>query len=1040
MSSRRVVDQLAHLRQTIPDAHLVVFVPRSQIGQALETALARRIAGWHGVRATIPRHYAEEIAALDLLQSGKRENPVEGALFRAVQMLEALPASHTDRESLPGRHHLAGTVAEVVRTLREEGVSLDALMRHAHHPKTADTLRIVAACYASYLDALDDEGLYDDADVFRWARHRVAGEERGVPPDVPNTVYAVANALPVSGAEARFLDALQSAGRDFVRIGARSSSPPPPDRVAHRCPGVRLVEAPGSNGHDAQDRPGRPSFTRAVGAVNEVDAAFRDILRADVPFGDVAIAYVNAEPYATLIADRADAAGIPVTTATGLAATQSRSGRALRTLYEWIREDYDPALLVRMLRDGLLRVDRWLEQQDLTGDLADDGAFVYAHEAATLVAERSYEPGRDGLLKGLRSACQRLRSSETLRSAERIRLQKLGLVTAFVEDLLALLPRASDARTFARRCGRFLELFGPDDPPPKPQDESDRTLDEAARAVLWQRLDRLTRMPVDYTAPATRLASLFQKWLDGQFVQAEHPRPGAVHILPLESAGYDDRSHLYVVGLDSAGLSATPSENGLLRDADREALTKTSSPSRSRRLTAADELLWNVQQALARHQGPVAYYARTFNLHKGEACDPSAFFLARERDASSAEMSSDPDADPHIAGLVSDRDAPALLDREGWLRAYRDGKQRTPAPEAPTAQEAVVTDYPWLADGAAARAARQSDHYTAHDGLLPTGSYPELDLFGDEARAVSASRLQTLAETPYVYFLKYVLGVRPLDEPALEDEGWLNALRKGSLLHRTYEQFVRGLNGRVPDANDEARLHRILDEVMEEEVEQFAPSSDLVLEEARRTLLRHATVFFRAETMRDPAMQPDAFELGFGLPDRRQKAGDLDGDARVQIGGHTMPVSGRVDRIDRHAETGELSIWDYKTGSTSSLNETDPIQGGKTLQWALYAYAIESITGDTVRTSGYYFPTPSEMGTRIGFVPNQHRSEVEKVITALRDLTRTGTFPISPSLGDANAWKYNGYDRIVGDLKARKRELRGKQASYPDRPKPPSFG
>jgi len=93
-----------------------------------------------------------------------------------------------------------------------------------------------------------------------------------------------------------------------------------------------------------------------------------------------------------------------------------------------------------------------------------------------------------------------------------------------------------------------------------------------------------------------------------------------------------------------------------------------------------------------------------------------------------------------------------------------------------------------------------------------------------------------------------------------------------------------------------------------------------------------------------------------------------------------------------------------------------------------------------VRTSGYYFPTPSEMGTRIGFVPNQHRSEVEKVITALRDLTRTGTFPISPSLGDANAWKYNGYDRIVGDLKARKRELRGKQASYPDRPKPPSFG
>lgn len=1017
-----VAKQVARLRKRHPDANLVVFVPKSQIGQALETAVARQTSGWHGVQATIARHYAESIATLDVLRSGRRENPVEASLFRAAQMLKERPDLEKRHEDLPGRHHLAGTVADVIRMLREDGVSPEAVLRHAEEPDTADTLRIVATCYESYLEALDEHELYDDADIFRWARQRVEGGEAF---DVGNTVYAVANALQVPGEEARFLKALGSAGHAFVRVGATSADSPP-DRCQHVFADAPVVDVTPPGAPDATAGSGtQASFTRAIGATNEVDAVLRDILQSDAPLDDATIAYVSTEPYATLVADRAEAAGIPVTTGTGLAASQSRSGRALRMLFEWVLEDYDPVLLVQMLREGLLRVDRWKKNEERD-------TILYAHEAASVIAERSYEPGRDGLIKGLKAArAQKENQDRSLRPAERIALDRLDAVTEYVTDLVALIPREADARTFARRCGRFLETFGPDDPPSKDQDEADRSLDEAARAVLWHRLDRLTRMPVSCEARAGRLASLFQKWLDGQYVQAEHPCPGKVHILPLESAGYDDRSHLYVVGLDSAGLSAPPADNGLLRDEDREALAETYERPGKRSFSASDELLWDVQHALARHRGPVSYYTRTFDLNAGEKCDPSAFFLAKERAANPDE-----DARSRVVGLVPEDEAPSLFDRDGWLLAYRDGNENDGSPDGLSARQMATHSFPWLSDGDVARAARKSDEYTVHDGMLPERSYSELDLFGERVRAVSASRLQTLAETPYIYFLKYVLGVRPLEEPALEDEAWLNALRKGSLLHDVYERFVRDLGGRVPTEDDEQRLHEILDDVLEKEVEQFAPPSPIVRDSARRELLKNATVFFRAEMMRNPATQPEDFELGFGLSEKRRKEGDLE-EAVLQIGEHTMNVSGQIDRVDRHEETGALSIWDYKTGKAKDYDENDPVQGGKKIQWALYAYALEALRGDTVAESGYYFANATEVGTRIGFPPADHRAEVEDVISKLRRLTCTGTFPVSPKLDKSTAWKYNGYERIVGTLKDRKKEIREK--AYPDRPKPPAF-
>ena len=86
------------------------------------------------------------------------------------------------------------------------------------------------------------------------------------------------------------------------------------------------------------------------------------------------------------------------------------------------------------------------------------------------------------------------------------------------------------------------------------------------------------------------------------------------------------------------------------------------------------------------------------------------------------------------------------------------------------------------ADGAAAdgvlqrgitlRRARESDRLTVYDGDLSGSEVPRLD------HAVSPSRLESWAACPHAYFVRYLLGVRPVDEP--DDEISITALDRGS--------------------------------------------------------------------------------------------------------------------------------------------------------------------------------------------------------------------------------------------------------------------
>jgi len=1019
--------QLRALCREHPRAPKIILVPRVQIGRTLEDAVARAEGGWAGVRTLIVRHFAEQVAQPRILASGRSELPVNGRPFLAARLLKTLQR-RGELDGLPGPGQLASTVAKAIETLRRGGASLDDVQARAESPDASATFRVVAACYSGYLEALDENELYDDAHVFRWAAEAVTA---GRAPSVAPPVVAVCDAVDLPERAGQFVRAVRNACRDFVRLGRPKPEDPPPQTAAARFADVPVPETDAPRSGDRSVR-----TCRAVGAGNEVDAVFRAILNEEVPLDEVEIAVAGERPYVSLIADRADRMGVPVSVGTGVPAARSRTGKALLSFFEWITEDFDPELLIRMLRSGHLRLDR--VRSDIEKEIGP--VDLEAHEVATVLAARRYEAGREGYTKALDAAIGRAEDRIADREdraldpdRDRKRRRELQFVRRVVQRLLDFVPRQASVQQMATNARTFVEDFGPVDPPPDDTPEPERTLDEAARTVLWQRVDRLTRVPVDYEASGVRLAALLRRWLEGQYVRAEHPRPGTAHVVPLESAGYGGRSHLYVVGMDSDTLSTAAVEDALLRDHDRRALGGALEGVLPERRSAPDEAQWRHERALARHTGPLSLYTRIHDVDSGEERYPSPLFLRLEENG--VEESEAPD---RVERFLPDRGDLRLTDAEEWLAAYR--ARSSPLPQTDKARDELETRYPWLRRGELARHARESDTYTVHDGLLPPGDYPELDfLHGDHAGGpMSAGRLETFAETPYLYFLKYVLGVEPLDEPALDDEPWLNALRRGRILHATFESFMKALDerGERPAPAHEWLLEEALQKALDAEIEKVAPPSEVVEEAAYRQLLDDAQVFFRAEIEHCRTHEPAYFEAGFGYGPYRRKDGDF-GDVSLSIGQNSVALRGRIDRVDRRPD-GTLSVWDYKTGSLSSFDEADPLKDGAQLQWALYAYALETLTGEEVGTSGYYFPTAQEMGARLSFEPDTHRSAVEDCLTRLARLAATGSFPMHPKARYRNGWRYRGYDRIVRDLADRSRALQAK-ACPDDRPVPPSF-
>lgn len=391
---------------------------------------------------------------------------------------------------------------------------------------------------------------------------------------------------------------------------------------------------------------------------------------------------------------------------------------------------------------------------------------------------------------------------------------------------------------------------------------------------------------------------------------------------------------------------------------------------------------WNLLEA--REQFPAASYLEVFRLASGRA------------DADYTELDRSLDAP---AGFLTE--PPRALDETEWWLSRVQGPAFSGGRGAP----AVRAAYPWLADGFTAETERDSNLFTVWDGWIrdPAGLDPRTS-----DSPTSCSRIQNLARCPYSYFLKRVLRIQPPEDARADPTVWLNALEKGSLLHEVFRRFYADPAGaavRPLFDRDWGRMKEIARDELAKWKKKIPPRSDAAFDALREDVLVACRTFLLREETHCRDVTPRWFEVGFG-PSREST--DPPGGpepVRIPLGaGKAFRLSGRIDRVDEESPDA-YQVWDYKTGSSWDTADPKRGRGGRRIQDALYAQALEVLLArggrpGRVVKSGYFYPGRRGEGER--YAAPLDVAATRRTLTALFDLLRAGAFPHTPSKEDCS--------------------------------------
>lgn len=158
---------------------------------------------------------------------------------------------------------------------------------------------------------------------------------------------------------------------------------------------------------------------------------------------------------------------------------------------------------------------------------------------------------------------------------------------------------------------------------------------------------------------------------------------------------------------------------------------------------------------------------------------------------------------------------------------------------------------------------------------------------------------------PYRYYLRHRLKLVDLEDSADE----LDERQFGNLVHAAVKAFGRSEHRESSDAElITAQLNAAVDALVAEEYGQEpAPAVRVQAEQARQRLALFA--------------QWQAEVAGQGWRILHTEVDPPKGKACLDIDGESMILLGRIDRIDRHVETGQFRVLDYKTGDAGKTPE-----------------------------------------------------------------------------------------------------------------------
>jgi RecB family exonuclease len=991
----RLFAAIRDLQADDPLAPVTVAVPSPYAGLSLRRDLGVG-GGLLNVRFMALSRVAELLGAPALAAAGRR--PLAPAL-RVEAVAAALAADPGPFAEVLDHPSTARGLASSLADLRAGGIAPEraAAELGGRGPRAATVARLYADVTAR------TSSYYDEDDVLRAA---TAVVEHGADDDLGHLIVWLPAHL--SPAEAAFVGALATAGRATVLLGLTGDDDV--DRPLARDVARRL-------GLDAAaESPALPvgsSVLTASDPEDEVRAVVRRIVeRADAsaPLHELAVLYRLEEPYARLVPELLDAAGI------------AWNGPSPRRLAD--------AVVARVLLGVLALADTDLARDELAAWLAS-GPVLDPNEGRRVPATRWDVVSREaGVVGGAQQWADRLRRhlgqlADELAAARaeadvsewhvaRLEgdLETTERLARFVADLVeALAPPAE--RTWAAHVDwastlvdGYLGGVGRRGDWPDGEIEAARRVEAALESLTA--LDELGT-----TVELGRFRRALAEELDVPFGRVERFGAG-VYVGALHHAYGTRFDTVFVLGMVEGAFPPRGREDPLLPDAERRAVGEGLPSYTERRLAERRDYL----AALAAAPERILCFPRGDPRSQRRRL-PARWLLETARPlhgaALTAEQLRDLEARPWLdvvdsfeGGVKRDAEPGSLTERDVRALAEWD------------AAHFRITDHPLatgtLGDGFRAIAERSSSALTAYDGLVAGAG-----LAPDATRPIAPTSLQDWAACPFQYLLSRVLRVREVVKPEVTET--ISALDEGTLVHTILERFVATARPRSSpdegwDAADAELLAKIVDEECVDAERRGVTGRPLAWKLARRRVRQTAERFLRADTRVRAVMGtlpvPDGLELAFGI----------DGKPPATLAlphGRAVAFRGRIDRVDRSPEGDRLAVYDYKTGRPAEIPD-DPVDGGHMLQLPVYALAASAHYG-VANVSASYWYTQLEDERALAGLPLDATTHdrFADVVGHIVDGIDAGCFPANPGDTDWNHrerretfsnCKYCPYDRL----------------------------
>jgi len=186
---------------------------------------------------------------------------------------------------------------------------------------------------------------------------------------------------------------------------------------------------------------------------------------------------------------------------------------------------------------------------------------------------------------------------------------------------------------------------------------------------------------------------------------------------------------------------------------------------------------------------------------------------------------------------------------------------------------------------------RQDNYPPTISFLLEVSPPADISIDKLDLKKLSVTKFKDYLKCPFRFYLKHVLGMEPLDD----EKGEMDTLDFGAMLHEVLQKMAH--SDEMRRCESDGKLGEFLCAEAENwAAERFGLSPSLQV----KIQLNAAKQRLRAAAR----VQTDLVRQGWEIVDSETKI-------EAELAG--TPISGKIDRIDRHHKSGRIRILDYKT-------------------------------------------------------------------------------------------------------------------------------